>query len=101
MARACLRCSKPIIGRRVDAIYCSRYCGLLYGQAARTRHWRERNPEKWEAHKAVKSALERGELERQPCEVCGGRAESHHDDYSRPLDVRWLCREHHRRAHAA
>ena len=39
--------------------------------------------------------LKRGKLVRQPCEVCGADAEMHHDDYSKPLDVRWLCREHH------
>ncbi len=31
-------------------------------------------------------------LERQPCERCGDAdAQRHHDDYERPLDVRWLC----------
>jgi len=31
-----------------------------------------------------------------PCEICGcEKSEAHHDDYSRPLDVRWLCRVHH------
>ena len=34
-------------------------------------------------------------LERQPCEVCGEKAEAHHPDYSKPLDVRWLCKRHH------
>jgi hypothetical protein len=32
----------------------------------------------------------------QPCEVCGAtKVEKHHPDYSKPLEVRWLCREHH------
>lgn len=41
--------------------------------------------------------LRRGKLKRQPCEVCGTRKqiEMHHDDYSKPLAVRWFCRTHH------
>lgn len=49
------------------------------------------------AHSAVAAARRRGELVKQPCEKCGSvdRVEAHHDDYSKPLEVRWLCRFHH------
>ena len=30
---------------------------------------------------------------------CTGKPEAHHPDYSRPLDVVWLCKKHHARAH--
>lgn len=37
---------------------------------------------------------------KQPCEVCGAeKSEAHHDDYTKPLSVRWLCRSHHRLHH--
>jgi hypothetical protein len=45
--------------------------------------------------------LKRGKLTRQPCEVCGAVAQMHHDDYSKPLEVRWLCRGHHLEHHRA
>ena len=41
----------------------------------------------------------RGKLAIKPCEVCEGLAEKHHDDYTKPLEVRWLCREHHLELH--
>lgn len=40
-------------------------------------------------------------LKRQPCEECGEWAEAHHDDYDKPLEVRWLCFKHHRAHHKA
>lgn len=71
--------------------------------ADNTRKTRERRlarPEEYRARTAVSNALRDGRLERGPCECasedCSGRVEAHHDDYSRPLDVRWLCVRHHR-----
>ena len=58
---------------------------------------RLRNPEKHQARTAIGNALRDGRLERKPCEECGSmEVQAHHDDYSKPLDVRWLCFRHHR-----
>ena len=64
--------------------------------------WQASNPEKCRAHYLVKSAIKSGKLVKRPCEVCGttGEVFAHHDDYSRPCDVRWMCRLHHARHHA-
>ena len=50
---------------------------------------------KSDARNKVNSAIRSGKLRPQPCIVCGGKAEAHHSDYSKPLDVDWLCRKHH------
>lgn len=64
------------------------------------RKRRERSPEKYKAMRAVSNAIRDGKLKKQPCEVCGSEhAQAHHDDYSKPLDVRWLCRTHHLELH--
>jgi hypothetical protein len=59
------------------------------------QRWRAANPLKHAAHWKVAAALRSGKLVREPCAVCGEKAQAHHDNYSKPLDVRWLCREHH------
>lgn len=58
-------------------------------------------PEKFRARYAVSNAIRDGRLERGVCEICGAaeRVEAHHDDYSTPLDVRWLCSRHHSLVH--
>ncbi len=56
------------------------------------------------AHHAVQEALYKGVLKRQPCEVCGdaiGVTHAHHEDYTKPLDVLWLCNQHHQWLHLA
>jgi len=66
----------------------------------RTKQWRDTHPEAVIASCAVVAALREGRLIQQPCEVCGSiKTDGHHDDYSKPLDVRWLCRRHHKQLH--
>lgn len=62
--------------------------------------WKQDYPERRAAHMKVLYALRSGKLERQPCWICGAKAEAHHPDYSMPLDVVWLCPSHHKQAHA-
>lgn len=49
------------------------------------------------AYTAVKFAKKSGRLKQGPCAVCGTttRVDAHHEDYSKPLEVTWLCRRHH------
>ena len=64
--------------------------------------WIKRNPGKRSAHIIADNAIRDGRLIRQPCEVCGDtKVEAHHDDYGRPLTVRWLCPTHHAEWHKA
>lgn len=59
---------------------------------------RQMNDVKRQAACAVTNAKRTGTLVPKPCVECGAaRSEAHHDDYSKPLDVIWLCRFHHRR----
>lgn len=59
-------------------------------------------PEKLRARSKVAWAVRTGKLVRpESCSSCsnmGKRIEAHHEDYSRPYDVVWLCPKCHRRA---
>ena len=65
-----------------------------------TRRYRERNPEKYKAQTIANNALRDGKLERKPCERCGAKkVHMHHPDYSKPLEVIWLCTRCHEKEH--
>ena len=52
------------------------------------------------SHRLIRKAAGAGVIVPQPCEVCGSsRAVAHHDDYTKPYDIRWLCITHHRLHH--
>lgn len=72
--------------------------------ASVARAWNKRYPERYKAHYTVTNAIRDGRLERgTECTMCGAtdNIEAHHADYSKPLDVTWICTRCHRRYHLA
>ncbi len=68
----------------------------------RVADYRQKNPEKLRAHWAAAWAQQKGILTSPGvCSHCGspGPLEKHHPDYSRPLEVIWLCTPCHRLLH--
>lgn len=65
------------------------------------RKYRESYPKKYKAHLIVNYAIRAGNLFREPCAICESTesVHAHHDDYSKPLNIRWLCAAHHRQWH--
>lgn len=59
------------------------------------------NPKKRKAHIKITNAIALGKIKKEPCVVCkkfykkNSVAQAHHEDYSKPLNVVWLCRKHH------
>ena len=67
-----------------------------------SKEFKIKYPEKRAAHLAVARGLRAGLVVKQSCVICGeSKSESHHEDYSKPLDVIWFCRLHHAEHHAA
>ena len=112
VARVCEHCRVEFIARKVDvakgkARFCSKSCAQLKrGTERRAINEALRGPRRNKADQKARNALnyqiERGRIQRQPCEVCGEpKSQAHHHDYSKPFDVRWLCQKHHAEAHSA
>lgn len=66
------------------------------------KEYRAKYPKKYRAHSLLNNAIRNKHIFREPCEVCGrtDTVEGHHDDYEKPLNVRWLCSAHHKQWHA-
>lgn len=65
-----------------------------------TNKWRNANRVKISCYKKVSTALGNGSLIKEPCTICGSlKSEAHHEDYSKPLAVIWLCSKHHSERH--
>jgi len=60
----------------------------------------EKYPEKYRARYFLRNEVQAGRIIKGDCVVCGNKeTHGHHDDYSKPLEVKWLCREHHMELH--
>lgn len=101
----CKECNKADVrqNRKAKADYYREYDrkrgnrqGLDY-----VKEYRKKYPNKYRAVTMVNNAIRSGNLHKQPCEVCGvcDSVHAHHDDYLKPLNVRWLCAVHHKQWH--
>ena len=67
---------------------------------AYTREWRIENPEKYKAQTLAGNALRDKKIKKKKCLFCKNlNTVAHHHDYSKPLDVMWLCRTCHKKIH--
>lgn len=66
-----------------------------------TTAYRDKNPNKYKAHTMIGNAIRDGKLFKEACCICNSKdnIHGHHDDYSKPLNVRWLCSACHTKWH--
>lgn len=125
----CKNCGKTFevrenLLKRGRGVFCSKKCSAVFGGKARALlpntgehnpNWkngissnnyhykklqRERYPDRIHARTVVYRAKKNGTLINKPCVICGDiNVVAHHEDYSKPLDVIWLCRKHHSELH--
>lgn len=97
----CKRCGKNLIGNRT--VWCSDFCSKYGLKAEYNKRFMAKNHDKWLARKRVEKALYYGKIFRpNHCEHCGAITviQAHHADYSKPLDVIWVCESCHQKIHS-
>ena len=82
---------------------------VVYRQTGRGKEVRSRgqkksyriNTKRHKARNKLNDKIRLCKIVPKPCEVCGieKNIHAHHDDYDKPLEVRWLCALHHRELH--
>ena len=66
------------------------------------KRWDLKHPERVKAYNKINFALRKGKIKRpEICSICGnaGFIMGHHYDYSKPLDVIWVCWICHNKIH--
>ncbi len=116
MRKACLKCSqsKPLSRYNIDPHDPDKHRGVCKKcQNAQRRtperrvkraiaQRRRRQGPQGKARMALSSAIYRGKILRpDQCDRCenSGFVEGHHNDYTKPLDVEWICNPCHRQEH--
>lgn len=95
-----LRSNKP---HRVEAR--KKYSKTEAGKQAKKKAidaYKKRHPMVYASHVITGNAIRAGKLlQASNCSVCNSteKIEGHHDDYTKPLDVRWLCEKCHKQWH--
>ena len=67
----------------------------------RRQNYNEKYPERYAVRRIVRDAIQDKRLIKKPCKKCGviEKVHGHHENYSKPLDVVWLCPAHHSALH--
>lgn len=71
-------------------------------KARKLREYRRKHKDKSAAHAVIRRGLKNGKVvAKEFCERCNcdGKLHAHHEDYSKPLDVMWLCTSCHGKRH--
>jgi len=99
--KVCDVCQAVFVTARASQNLCSTCSGSSKGNYAAQKKHRASHPERVKARDMIGKRISRGALlTRGCCSVCGkDNAHAHHDDYSKPLDITWLCKDHHYQVH--
>ena len=93
-------CCHKVILRRLHKRGLVRQIEKDYSKMNADQRYRYNNPEKRHARRYIQYRVAAGKIKREPCERCGDTpTHAHHEDYSRPHDIVWLCHKCHFEIH--
>jgi len=112
--KKCYTCGELFFG--TNKYYCSSKCRgvkMSFNVGERSPAWKggkkaaivrrkQKYPDRIRAYRKLRKAVKSGRLmRRKSCSRCEaiGDIHAHHPDYTKPLDVVWLCRKCHRDEH--
>jgi len=90
--QVCVWCDNKFSNKYLSN-YCSEACRSKKSMRGRRSNSHEKVKARYDARKRISLS---------PCAVCGGtnNIHRHHKDYSKPLEVQFLCEKHHRESHS-
>ena len=91
-----IRCYDRERGNRQHKSYSTEYYAANKEKVKKTKkEWVKKNINKRKAHMIVGYSIKIGKVKKpKKCEICkkiSTRIYGHHDDYSKPLFIKWLC----------
>ncbi len=99
---------KPSTKKRYKRHFCSTSCYSQFRKELLPKEEQHRygtglpqneRIERMKARRDLNHYIRDKKIQRPGCQECGNKAEAHHKDYTKPLEVIWLCFEHHRLLH--
>jgi len=113
MPTSCIECNGAI--HRKSEHYCSKHCENVYKTPTDEKKppflskWKVRKlkeakdpliKERQKVRRKTNDLIKEGKLRKKACVVCGKKTVlPHHEDYSNPFKVIWLCEEDHLHIH--
>jgi hypothetical protein len=86
--------------REVDKEYARNKRALgLVDKTEESRIWNIKNPNGNRAHQIINYYIRVGKIKRGICECGKINTYAHHEDYNKPLEVKWMCPSCHKKYH--
>ncbi len=90
------KCGKPV--EDVPHLRHKNQCRECYNKFFNT-YRKNFSKEAVNARSLIARKIKQGIIKPEKCFLCGKNAQAHHPDYSKPLQIAWLCPSHHQKLH--